>query len=159
MAAKPPVGDAAVRKATGRDWKGWIALLDGLGARSMSHRDIAMMVWRDHKLSPWWSQAVTVGYERLLGKRAVGQTATGFVAGVSRTLDAPLEAVVAAWTALGEREPADGTKVHVFIEAVTAGRTKVIISQEKLPDARTHALRKRYWSDVLDRLQEDAGRR
>lgn len=157
MAAKPPVGDAAIRKATGRDWKAWIALLDDAGARTMSHRDIAMMVWRDHKLSPWWSQAVTVGYERMLGKRAVGQTAAGFVAGVSRTLDAPLQAVVDAWTALGEREPADGTKVHVFIEAVSAARTKVIISQEMLPDARAYEARKRYWTGILDRLAQLAG--
>ena len=31
--AKPPVGDAAIHRATGHGWDGWIALLDAAGAR------------------------------------------------------------------------------------------------------------------------------
>ena len=42
-AAKPPMGDEAIRRGTGRGWDEWIALLDSVGARAMKHRDIAIL--------------------------------------------------------------------------------------------------------------------
>lgn len=84
------ISNEAIRKATGRDWAEWFAMLDEAGAESMKHRDIARMLiaqgWIDEKDS-WWAQSVTVGYEYARGRRVKGQTAdAGFEVGVQRTI-------------------------------------------------------------------------
>src|SRR5688572_27657477 len=75
---KPPVSDDRVKGATGRDWAEWRRVLDAAGARKMSHAEIARMVHdrfaggdpstSSGSVPPhnagWWSQMVTVGYER-----------------------------------------------------------------------------------------------
>lgn len=80
--------DDAVRDATGRTWAGWEAALDEAGGEAMSHRELVAWLG-DHGgvESSWWRQSVAVGYEKLKGRRVVGQTADGtFQVGVSRTL-------------------------------------------------------------------------
>lgn len=87
-------GEAAVVTATGRDPAEWQALLDAAGARDWPHPRIVAWLRETHGLSGWWGQSVTVGYERAIGRRALGQTAgAGFQIGVSRTLAAPAETV------------------------------------------------------------------
>ena len=82
------VGDDAVCKATGRDWRQWFALLDKAGARKLNHRGIVELVDRNGG-GPWWSQMVSVAYEQERGLREKHQKADGFAAGVSRTIGAP----------------------------------------------------------------------
>ena len=43
----------------------------------MSHTEIAAMVNKTWKVDGWWSQTVTVGYERIKGLRARGQRRDG----------------------------------------------------------------------------------
>ena len=80
--------DAAVREATARGWAEWEAALDGAGGERMSHRELVAWLEREGGVeSGWWRQSVAVGYEKLKGKRVVGQTADGrFQVGVQRTL-------------------------------------------------------------------------
>ncbi|WP_081688614.1 SRPBCC domain-containing protein [Inquilinus limosus] len=92
--SKSEPGDAAVVAATGRTPAEWQALLDAAGARDWPHPRIVAWLREQHGLSGWWGQSVTVGYERAIGRRALGQTAdAGFQVGVSRTLPAPAETV------------------------------------------------------------------
>jgi hypothetical protein len=63
------ISSAAVKKATGKDWKQWFTLLDKAGARKMPHKDIACLVYEKHQVSGWWAQMVTVGYEQARGLR------------------------------------------------------------------------------------------
>ena len=79
--------DEAVRDATGRSWAEWQAALDGAGGQGMSHRELVAWLEVGGVESGWWRQAVAVGYEKLTGRRVVGQTADGlFQVGVQRTL-------------------------------------------------------------------------
>lgn len=84
------MSDAAVRKATGRDWAAWRHVLDQAGAQDWSHKQIVAHLSAmepPSNLSGWWQQTVAVGYEKLTGRRIVGQTAdAGFQVGVQRTL-------------------------------------------------------------------------
>lgn len=80
--------DAAVLKATGHDWQYWFAVLDNAGAKNMTHKEIVQML-ADKKLikSSWWCQQVTVVYEKVRGKRVLGETAdAGFQIGVSKSI-------------------------------------------------------------------------
>ncbi len=82
------VSDEAVKKATGRTWTQWFALLDKRGAKTMPHREIARLLHKKKLItSGWWCQMVTNGYERARGRRVLGQTAdAGFQIGVTKTL-------------------------------------------------------------------------
>lgn len=86
MKAEPDTGDEAVRKATGRGWAEWKAALDKAGAGDWSHKQIVAWLATEAGVKGWWGQQVTVGYEKLSGKRVLGQTAgTGFQVGVRKT--------------------------------------------------------------------------
>ncbi len=85
---RPRISDAAVRKATGKDWDEWFALLDSEGAAALPHKQIVGLLHdKGYVASSWWRQMVTVAYEHARGKRVLGQAAeTGFQIGVQKTL-------------------------------------------------------------------------
>src|SRR5688572_6082563 len=60
------MSDEAVKKATGRDWAAWVKTLDAAQAHEKPHREIAAYV-SSLGTPDWWSQGVTVGYERIRG--------------------------------------------------------------------------------------------
>lgn len=96
------ISDEAVERATGRDWGGWFRVLDGWGAADQGHQATALHLAEEHGLSGWWSQMITVQYERVRGLREVGETAgSGYQVGVQRTL-APTPA--AAWERIASRD-------------------------------------------------------
>ncbi len=82
------ISSGAVKKATGRDWDGWIRFIDRRGGASMDHRAIvALLAGPGAVQSGWWQQTVAVGYEHKKGKRRTGQTAgAGFQVGVQRAV-------------------------------------------------------------------------
>lgn len=103
----------AVRDATGRGWGEWTDWLNANGAAGLPHGKIVTLLGGAGGVeSAWWRQMVTTGYERNIGRRALGEVASGgFQIGVRRTLPvAPDEAWrrvtsaegVASW--LGEPE-------------------------------------------------------
>jgi hypothetical protein len=85
------MSDAAVKAKTGCTWERWVWALDRAKADQWPHREIAKYVREKYKLSSWWSQTVTVGYERIKGLRAIGQRRDGaFEVNKSRTFAVPL---------------------------------------------------------------------
>jgi len=92
------MSDAAIKKATGCTWDRWAFALDHYGAEDLSHRAIAEHVQNTYKVSDWWAQTVTVGYERIKGLRAIGQRRHGgYEATKSKTVNAPASAVFRAF--------------------------------------------------------------
>ncbi|MBI3250561.1 MAG: SRPBCC domain-containing protein [Candidatus Andersenbacteria bacterium] len=88
MKKRSNISDKAVLQATGKTRGDWFKILDKAGAKKMSHKDIARLLW-DKKLimKDWWCQMVTVEYEYARGKRVAGETAdVGFEIGVTKTL-------------------------------------------------------------------------
>ena len=81
LSAPPPadyaklagMSDASVKKATGCTWERWVKALDYAKADSWTHKEIAEYVHTRFKVPDWWTQTVTVGYERIKGLRARGQ--------------------------------------------------------------------------------------
>jgi hypothetical protein len=71
------MSDAVVKQKTGCTWDRWVRALDQLGAADMKHRGIVDIVHATYKTNDWWSQMVTVGYERIKGLRARGQLRDG----------------------------------------------------------------------------------
>ena len=170
------VSDTAVAAKTGRNWSEWFRILDKAGACKMAHRDIARLLYGRHKVPSWWAQMVTVEYESARGMRAVHQTASGYVASVSRTFDATVGALFKAWTDARLRRRwlgparftittatrnqclrmvwADGTRTEVHFYPRGAGRCQMPVQHSKLGSARSVAAMKKSWSAAFDKLSK-----
>jgi hypothetical protein len=174
------MSDAAILKATGRDWKQWLALLDRAGAREMPHREIVRRV-SSLGVRDWWSQMVTVGYERIRGLRERGQRrdrAGSFEATKSRTFAVPIEVLFEAFADPRKRHRwlperftirratanksmritwPDGTNVDAGFFSKGRDKSYVAVAHGKLPDRAAAAAAKKAWSERFDRLGELLG--
>lgn len=81
------IKDSSVIKATGRSITDWVTTIQNSQKGDLSHREIAEFLSKEHGLTSWWAQEITVLYEKQTGKRVTGQTqSSGFQIGVSKTL-------------------------------------------------------------------------
>ena len=174
-AALAGMSDDAVKKQTGRDWSEWTRILDREGSAEKPHREIAAFV-ASLGTPSWWSQTVTVGYERIRGLRERGQRRSGtWEASKSRTYNVPLETLYDSFangrlrkkwlTVAAELKSAaknkrirlawpDGTTVQVGFLEKGEMKSSVAIQHEKLPDRAAADAKKKEWSEHFDRLAE-----
>jgi hypothetical protein len=96
--AKGAVSDARVRATTGHGLDHWFAVLDAFGAVERGHTAAARHIQRDHGVSAWYSQGITVAYERARGVRTLNQLCSGdFAVSVSKVVGAPPAGVADAF--------------------------------------------------------------
>jgi hypothetical protein len=181
FAALAGMTDAAIRAKTGCDWKAWVEALDYAGVADWSHRAIAEHVRTKFGIGPWWSQAVTVGYERIKGLREIGQrrgeSDRTFEANKSRTYAVPVARLYRAWadarlrkrwlaeTGLTVRQSTperslritwnDGSSVELWFLSKGAGKSTVQVQHRKLASKAAADERKAYWSERLEALSEE----
>jgi hypothetical protein len=176
-AALAGMSDEKIKAKTGCTWERWVHALDRKGADKMAHRDIAALVNEKYKIDGWWSQTVTVGYERIKGLRARGQRRDGtYEAGKSRTFNVPVTVLFDAWENSSTRRRwlngasvkvrtatapksirlgwSDGSIIAVGFLAKGKSKSSVALAHTKLPDRETANRWKQYWSDRLDALGE-----
>lgn len=167
------MSDAAVKNATGCTWERWVNSLDYHQAYTWSHRDIARYLREKYKTPSWWTQMVTVGYERIKGLRAQGQQRSGtFTVTRSKTVRAPLAELFAAFENEEVRErwlPSaqlkrstknksmrlaldDGSQIIAGFTSKGDGKSQVAIEQTGLPDAAAAVECKSAWSGRLETL-------
>lgn len=177
------VGSEAVQRATGKSWDEWLKLLDRAGAKSMPHKEIALLLSRKCGVPDWWSQMVTVGYEQARGLRDVYQHADGYAANASRTFEVGIEHLFGAWSDPKSRArwlpkaplevrravagksmrmtwTVGGSRVDVNFFAKGAGKSQVQVEHACLASSAAVSRQKAYWSDALARLKAilDEGR-
>jgi hypothetical protein len=173
------ITDAAIKAKTGCTWERWVRALDRAGAWEWSHRDIARYVREKYETPSWWTQTVTVGYERIKGLRAIGQQRDGrYSATRSRTLPLPLGTLYRAFRDRRVRERwlpdvnltvasatrdkyirvrwPDGTRVDIGFVRKGRGRSQIAIQHSPLPDRETASRLKAFWGERLDALGEVA---
>jgi hypothetical protein len=170
------ISDDSVRAKTGKTWVEWFALLDKAGAKSMPHKEIAAYIDEHYKVSGWWCQMVTVGYERERGLRQVHETLDGFHASVSKTMAVPLSALFAAWTDAKARSRwlgpkisvrkttpektilltwnADKIPVQVHFYPKGDAKSQIVVEQSKLASESDVTRFKAHWSKVLETLKK-----
>ena len=177
FAALAGMADAAVKAKTGRSWKEWVEVLDEAGAAAWPHPRIAKHLRAEHGTPDWWTQTVTVGYERIKGLRTVGQRHDGtFETSKSKTFAVPLARLYRAWSdsrvrakwlpgvALTVRSATrekymritwpDGTSVEVGFVRKAAGKSQVAVQHGKLADKAATVRVKAHWEDRLQALKE-----
>ncbi|MCB1270353.1 MAG: hypothetical protein KDB31_02950, partial [Microthrixaceae bacterium] len=85
--AQPETSDEAVSEATGRGWVQWCELIDSWPGHDDGHAAVAAHIQQAHGVDGWWAQTITVGWERITGRRLAHQRADGtFSASRTRTL-------------------------------------------------------------------------
>lgn len=168
------ISSAAVKKATGKTWREWLAVLDKAGATRLPHRDIVQRLQRAHQLPDWWGQMVTVGYEQARGLRLKHQKPDGFEVSVAKTVAAPVGRTFAAWREATLREQwlprtpliirkatphksirilwADNTLLSVNFWPKGSLKCQVVPQHAKLPTPAAAEKMKNYWVEKLDDL-------
>ena len=129
----------------------------------------------------WNAQAITGGYERARGGRAVGQHADGYRVSASKTVRVPVDRLFdafvdadlrARWLPDGDlRERTatrprsarfdwngDGTRLHVTFASKGDDRSTVSVSHERLADAKERERMKSYWKERMTALQQELER-
>lgn len=170
------MSDAALKEKTGCTWDAWVGALDYYGAAEMPHREIAKLVSEKFEVGDWWSQTVTVGYERIKGLRTRGQQRDGtFGATKSRTFNVRVETLFDAWLNAKTRNRwlnakvrvrvatspksmrldwPDGGIVAVGFTSKGAMKSAVALEHSHLPDRDAATRVKEEWAERLDALGE-----
>jgi hypothetical protein len=169
--------DAVLEEKTGCTWERWVRALDHVQAYTWSHRQIAKHVQEKYRVSGWWAQGVTVGYERIEGLRTVGQRRDGsFEATKSRTFAVPLVRLYRAFHDARTRARwlpgveltvrtatrgksmritcPDRTSVAVEFTGKGPAKSQVAVQHGRLPDRAAAARVKQYRAERLDALKE-----
>jgi uncharacterized protein YndB with AHSA1/START domain len=170
------IADEPMRRATGRTIAEWLEILDAWDATKRTHTEIARWLVAEQGVPGWWSQSVTVGYERARGMRAMHQQGATFSVTASRTIRARAEQITDAFTDPGARsrwiadapmrqrptrggsirfdwdEPA--SRIAIYLVPKDAERTQVSVNHERLPDATAADEMKGMWRERLAALKE-----
>ena len=169
------IKDKTILEKSGRSWAEWVRVLDADGAMKLSHTKIAIIVHEKHGVGEWWSQSVTVGYERIRGLREIGQRRSGSYS-MSKSKTLPVSASVAfdafvdarmrkKWlegdvTVRTATKPKSirlglpgGEIVAVWITA-KGDKCSVGVQQDNVPTREASKARKAYWTEKLAALEE-----
>jgi len=169
--------DDLIKAKTGCDWGRWVKALDHAKAHEWPHKEIARYISEKYQVPGWWTQTVTVGYERIKGLRAIGQRRDGgYEANKSRTYPVPLARLYrgfsdkrnrAKWlpgvdvtirTATKDKSMRitwpDGTSVVVGFLSKGSGQSSVYMQHGKLPDKAAAEKVKAFWGERLGALAE-----
>src|SRR6185436_2189906 len=170
----PSMSDDAVKAKTGKDWKAWFALMDKAGAKKLTHADIASLLSETYKVPAWWSQMVTVEYERSRGLRVKFQKADGFSMSGSKTLPIDLAKLYRAvsdsklrarWFPTGKYEVTSTTDLKYFrakwegdtrLEINTyakgEGKAQITIQQSRFTTEKAMEAMRGAWKKAIERL-------
>ena len=176
------MSNASVKKATGCTWERWVTTLDRAKADRWTHRQITEYVHTKFNVPDWWTQMVTVGYERIKGLRARGQRRDGsYEVSKSKVLPVSVAELFdafydskrrARWLtgvapevrhattnkSVRMRWP-DGSAVDIGFFDKGASKSQVAIGHRKLASAADATQMKAFWAEKLLALADSLGAR
>lgn len=147
--SKGGVSDAKSRDKTGHGLDHWFDVLDRFGGVEKGHTAAARHLHDAHKVDGWYSQGITVAYERARGVRTVNQRCDGvFEVSVSKMVTAGMADVTRAFTDARVRrrwmKDADAKLSRAIASALDGPASKGIVTR---PDGQG---RFRYkWGDTI----------
>ena len=175
-ASDPEHSDEVIRANTGRGWDEWRDLIDAWPGRDDGHAAVAAWLHEQHGVPGWWAQSVTVGWERITGRRLPHQVADGtFTANRSATIAADPEALRELLLDADSREwlfPGLGPQLRsrptsktlrigltvgvaeIAMAPKADGRVTLTVSHAKLPTADEVGFWKEFWGDWLAALDD-----
>lgn len=174
------MSEAALKAKTGCTWDKWVKSLDHVKAYNWPHKAIAEYLSETYKVPGWWTQTITVGYERIKGLRDIGQRRGGlYEASRSRTFPVSMTKLFSAWSVKKQRDAwldapdvvvrkaaknrslrmtwHDGTSVTVWFTAKDRARAVASVQHAKLPGRAAIATAKAWWGAAFERLERHLG--
>ena len=168
--------DNKVVAATGKRWDTWFSMLDDWGADKRKHGEIANFLMNEHGVPGWWSQSITVYYERARGLRLKHQQKDGFTIYASKTIAVPIAKLFDAFVNARSRRKwlTDGTmtlrtsrprltarfnwddgatRVMVSFEEKGPKKASAAVAHERLPDPDEAETAKAAWRGRLASLK------
>jgi hypothetical protein len=174
--SRPDTADDAIREATGRGWDEWRAVIDAWPGHDRGHTAVARWLVDEHGVPGWWAQNVTVGWERITGRRLPNQRTDGtFNANRTRTVTVDRDALRALLlddegrddlfpglevtlrskpTAKALRFGVGPGVAIIALDPLADGRTTISVAHEKLPAAEDVEVWKAYWGDWLEAVDD-----
>ena len=172
--SEPEHTDAVIRERTGRAWAEWRELIDAWPGHRQGHAAVASWLQDEHGVHGWWAQAVTVGWERITGRRLPNQMDDGtFTSNRSATIATDVAALrellldedgrAALFPGLDPELRSRPTSKNVRIglgggvaEIALApradGRATITVSHSKLSSPQEVATWRGYWGGWLEAL-------
>ncbi len=170
----PSMSDEAVKIKTGKTWSQWFAALDKAEANKLPHKQIAELLHATLGVPAWWSQMVTVEYERARGLRKRNQRTDGYSLTASKTLPVSLKTLYsnlvtrqkrARWFPAGNfqvtsmtdqehlRAKGDGgTNLEINAYAKSGNKSQITVQHSKFKDASSMEVMRTEWKAALGRL-------
>lgn len=174
--SQPEHTDEAIVTNTGRSWDQWRELIDTWPRHDAGHREVAAWLQREHDVDGWWAQAITVGWERITGRRLPSQMADGtFTANKSATITTDHDALrQMLLDAVGRADLFPGLEtelrsrptsknIRIGLEQGVAeinlapkgdGRATITVAHTKLTSPRDMKHWKAFWNDWLAALDD-----
>jgi hypothetical protein len=138
VAADPrgAVSDAKVKERTGHDLAHWFDVLDRFGGVEQGHTASARHLHDAHGVDGWYSQGITVAYERARGLRAVNQRmGGGYEVSITKMLDRDIdrvrEAITGVRTNSGWARGLDPALVRALAAGVRGAGAKGFVAASK----------------------------
>ena len=174
--SQPQHSEALVTQNTGRGWDEWRDLIEAWPDHSKGHKAVASWLQAEHGIDGWWAQAVTVGWERISGRRLPGQMADGtFTANTSTTISTAAEALRELLlddaarddlfpgldTTLRSRPTSKNIRLGfpegvamIWTEPKQDGRVTIGVQHAKLPSSEAAQHWKSFWAEWFAALDE-----
>jgi hypothetical protein len=169
------ISDKTIEKATGAPWSTWFDRLERMGARDLTHKEIAVKLVNNFAVTGWWAQSLTVRYEQSIGRRKVGQNNKGeFSVSASKTVQGTMNEALHWWLTIANARTEfngveiqsssttetekwrkyraalrDGSRVVVGIYAKTPTKAGLGLQHEKILSAETAEVWRTYWKSLL----------
>lgn len=172
----PRMSDSAVQAKTGKTWQAWFTLLDRAKVQTLGHTAIAELLRKKHGVPGWWSQGITVEYERSRGLREVYQTSRGYEASATKTIGVSVADLFAAtatparrkkWFPRGSLEVSSqtqdkylngawkgGARLNIGFYAKGADKAQIAIQVSKLTSQKAVEAERTAWKAALGNLAD-----
>jgi hypothetical protein len=174
----------SIERATHWSWDQWLHYMETIGAKELSHHEIATHVLGEleGKIDNigWWAQSVTVAYEQFIGRRIPGQRPDGtFQTSVSKSTTLTMTDLMDKWVqfAVNDKDvlaliakevrvsgtdkrmtwrtkAKDGSDVRVTSEPKKDGTAAIVAVQMGLQTEEFNNAAKANWSAILQRFLE-----
>lgn len=171
-----------IERATGRSWDHWLAFMEGIGASSLTHHEIATKVLEqlmgEMDNPAWWAQSTTAAYEQEIGRSVPGQRPDGtFQTSKSKATKLGMVPLIEAWTAFAADDESvravcpdeprvggtdkrrtwrtrscDGSIVNVISEPKKNGTASIVVQHMGLATLELNAEAKERWAAILERF-------
>lgn len=180
MAENPRI--KPIEKTTKRSWDEWLKFMDKIGAKDLTHKEIAVKVYYEleNKIENWgwWTQSITTAYEQYIGRRIPGQRPDGtFQTSVSKSTKFDMKELMSKWkefaatdkeilklikdppkvggteNRLSWRAKAkDGTTINILSEPKSNGTAALVVQHIGLESVELNDKAKKMWVTILERF-------